>query len=67
VKQLKAAIELEPHFAQPYFVLARVFDNSGFHEEALSNYEQFLARSSLTSAERTWVQTRVTELRQPAP
>ena len=67
VKQLKAAIELEPHFAQPYFVLARVFDNSGFHEEALSNYEQFLARSAVTRTERTWVQTRVTELRQPAP
>ena len=67
VKQLKAAIELEPYFAQPYFVLARVFDNSGFQEEALSNYEQFLARSALTRTERTWVQTRVTELRQPAP
>ncbi len=67
VKQLKAAIELEPHFAQPYFVLARVFDSSGFHEEAISNYEQFLARSALTRTERTWVQTRVTELRRPAP
>lgn len=67
VAQLELAIELEPYFAQPYFVLARVFDHSGFHEKALSNYEQFLARSSLARAERTWVQTRVNELRPPAP
>ena len=43
--QLEKAIELEPHFAEPYFVLAGVLERRGDASGALARYRQFLDRA----------------------
>ena len=60
---LERAIELEPYFAQPYFLLARLLDLSEFSEEAITRYEQYLQRSARRMSERQWVEARLASLR----
>jgi tetratricopeptide (TPR) repeat protein len=64
---LERAIELEPFFAQPYFLLARLLDHAGFTDEAIARYEAFLQRAALMMTERELAQARVAALRAPAP
>jgi Tfp pilus assembly protein PilF len=67
VEELKRAVELEPWFAQPYYVLGRLYDHAGFTEQALAQYDAFLSRAPQQLDERDWVETRLKELRVPAP
>ena len=67
VEELKRAVELEPWFAQPYYVLGRLYDHAGFTEQALAQYDSFLARAARQLDERDWVEARLKELRVPAP
>lgn len=67
VTELQRAIELEPWFAQPYYVLGRLFDHAGFTDQAVAQYDAFLARAPRELAERQWVDARLKELRTPAP
>ena len=44
IPHLRRAIELEPHFAPPYFYLGRMLERKGSNE-ALDQYERFVARA----------------------
>ena len=44
IPHLRKAIELEPYFAPPYFVLGALLETKGSNE-ALDRYEQFVARA----------------------
>lgn len=48
--QFKAAVEHEPYYAQPYLMLARLYDASGMTTSALDHYEAFVARAQDTEA-----------------
>jgi tetratricopeptide (TPR) repeat protein len=67
VTELQRAIELEPWFAQPYYVLGRLFDHAGFTDQAVAQYDAFLARAPRGLDEGQWVEARRKELRTPAP
>ena len=67
VQALERAIELEPYFAHPYFLLARLLDHSGFLDEALVKYDEFMQRAPMDMPEREWTQARAATLRAPAP
>lgn len=60
---LERAIELEPYFAQPYFLLARLLDLAEFSDQAIARYEQYLQRSARGMPEREWVEGRLAALR----
>ena len=45
VDQLETAIRLEPHFAEPYYVLADVHERRGSVTDAMLRYRQFLDRA----------------------
>ena len=58
--ELKKSIELAPHFAEPYFLIARVYDVAEFFPQALEHYDGFLARASTRHQARTFAQQRRT-------
>ncbi|HEU4454909.1 MAG TPA: hypothetical protein VFR81_17735, partial [Longimicrobium sp.] len=58
---LRRAVEVEPHFAAPWLVLARVLELGG-KPEAVEAYRGFLARASRDDQQRAAVEARVAEL-----
>ena len=60
--QFQKAIEADPFFASPYFMLALVFDSEGKAREALASYRAFLARASQTDPRRKEAEDHVREL-----
>jgi tetratricopeptide (TPR) repeat protein len=57
--QLRKAIEADPYFAAPYYVLGQVLDALGKLDEASAQYKTFLARSSLQDLRRKEAEERV--------
>jgi tetratricopeptide (TPR) repeat protein len=45
-EQFRKATELEPWFAGPYYMLARIYDASGMEAEATQSYRAFVARAA---------------------
>ena len=62
--QLRKAIELDPDFAQPHFVLADVLQGSGRRAEALKEFETFLALAAAVDPRRDEASQMVDLLRQ---
>jgi Tfp pilus assembly protein PilF len=60
--QLRKAIEVDPVYASPYFMLALVLDSQGKTAEALASYRAFLARASQTDPRRKEAEDHVREL-----
>jgi tetratricopeptide (TPR) repeat protein len=50
-QQFKKAVELDPDYAAPYFVLARLYDGSGMRQDAIDNYRGFLAHAGRSEAQ----------------
>jgi len=50
VELLKRASEAEPFFLPPHFTLARLYDQSGFAEDAIKEYQTFLRLAPRTMA-----------------
>ncbi|HEX7119384.1 MAG TPA: tetratricopeptide repeat protein [Longimicrobiales bacterium] len=61
-RELRRAIELEPHFAAPYRVLGAVLERMGRRAEAVQQYREYLDRSSRSSPDRSRVEQRLTAL-----
>ncbi|HEX6533694.1 MAG TPA: tetratricopeptide repeat protein [Gemmatimonadaceae bacterium] len=61
--QFRKAIELEPYYAAPYQYLARILDARGRPDEAIPQYEAFLARAPKREPFVGWVRDRVLTLR----
>lgn len=60
--QYRKAIEADPVFASPYFMLGLVLDSQGKGRDALAMYRAFLARASHTDARRKEAEDHVREL-----
>jgi tetratricopeptide (TPR) repeat protein len=60
--QLRKAIEVNPVFAAPYHVLGLVLDGQGRGNEALVQFQTFLARASQSDSRRKEAEERVREL-----
>jgi tetratricopeptide (TPR) repeat protein len=61
-EQFKKAAELDPDYSAPYFVLARLYDGSGMHDQALEQYRGYLAHAGRTEAQVDAVRQRVEQL-----
>jgi predicted Zn-dependent protease len=57
--QLLKAIEADPYYAAPYYVLGQVLDAQAKPDEALTQYKTFLARSSQQDLRRKEAEERV--------
>ena len=57
--QLVKAIEADPYYAAPYYVLGQVLDAQAKPDEALTQYKTFLARSSQQDLRRKEAEERV--------
>lgn len=64
--ELAKAVELEPHFAAPYFVLGALHEQSGMRDQALEHYRSFLARAARDDAQRAAATGRVAALQNAA-
>jgi cytochrome c-type biogenesis protein CcmH/NrfG len=60
---LKKAIELEPYYAMPHVMLGRIYDASGFTDDAIAAYQGFLARASRNDPQREFAERRVAALK----
>ena len=60
--QLRAAIHADTDYALPYAVLGQAAEQRHDTSHALSNYREFLARSSRGAPERGWVSEHITRL-----
>jgi tetratricopeptide (TPR) repeat protein len=60
--QLNTAIEVDPHYAAPYYLLASVREVQGQNREALELWKAFVARASSTAPELADAKQRVAEL-----
>ena len=60
--QLRKALELDPVFAAPHFVLAQVLEHAKRPTDALGEYRAFLARSGKGDPRRAEAEARVTAL-----
>ena len=65
VPELKRVIESEPWFADPYLLLARLYDASELHEDARTLYRGFLSRSRRTDSQRAFAADRLATLGSP--
>jgi Flp pilus assembly protein TadD len=65
-RELKRAQALEPCFALPYFLLARLYDASEMQEEASAQYASFLSRGARMMQEYGIATTRLAALRASA-
>ena len=61
--QLQQAVALEPWYAEPRMLLARLYEASDMADLATKEYEAFLARSTQTDLQRAFAQERVTVLK----
>ena len=46
LREFRKANELNPDYAEPYFVIARMYDGSDMYDEALEQYRGFAARAA---------------------
>jgi tetratricopeptide (TPR) repeat protein len=60
--QLGKAIEADPDYASPYFMLGLVLDSEGKGTEALTRYQAFLAHASLADPRRKEAEEHIREL-----
>jgi Tfp pilus assembly protein PilF len=59
--QFLKAIEINPHFAQPYLYLAQELEKTDL-ATAVASYDTFLLRSARSDSLRTWVEERLRKL-----
>ncbi len=64
--ELQKAVELDPYYAAPHYLLALMHDQSEMPQEALEHYRHFLARAANDDPNRARVEARVAELSRPA-
>jgi Tfp pilus assembly protein PilF len=50
LEQLKRAATLEPYYAEPRFLLALIYDNSDYKEDAIANYTEFVRMTRKSDA-----------------
>jgi tetratricopeptide (TPR) repeat protein len=62
VAELKRAAELEPYYAAPHLMLARLYDSSGMAPEALEHYRAYVARAARADAGYANAQERIAAL-----
>jgi len=62
VAHLRKAVELEPYYPLPYYVLGRLGESLRRRDQALDDYRAFLARASQRHSRRDEVIHRVTDL-----
>lgn len=62
VAQLRKAVELEPYYPLPYYVLGRLGEALRRRDQALDDYRAFLARASQRHSRRDEVVRRVADL-----
>ena len=67
VAQLKKAIELNPYYPLPHYLLALLNDQSQVVPEALDHYRHFLDRAPRDDPRRANAEARVAALSAPAP
>lgn len=60
--QLRKSIELDPVFAAPYFALGHALDGEGKPNDAVGQYQAFLAHASQQDMRRAEAQARITTL-----
>jgi tetratricopeptide (TPR) repeat protein len=46
VAEFKRAAQLEPYYAEPHLMMARLYDSSGMAQEAVGDYRAFVARAA---------------------
>lgn len=61
-EQLRRSIDLDPVFASPYLALGHALDGQGKPNDALPQYQAFLARASQMDPRRAEAQGRITAL-----
>ena len=66
-EDIKKAIEVNPHFAGPYFALAQVLDSRRKPADALAQYRAFLARTSRADPRRAEAEDRIRMLEAAPP
>lgn len=64
-QQLRKAIELEPYYAAPYQLLARILDAHAHKAEAIQTYQTYLAHAALSDPQYAWTKGRIAYLEQP--
>ena len=62
VQELQAAIDADPYYASPYYLLGRADEAMGSAALALQAYRDFLAHAAVTDSRWGWVTLRVGEL-----
>jgi Tfp pilus assembly protein PilF len=62
VGEFKRAAELEPYYAEPHLMLARLYDSSGMAQEALDGYRAYVARAARDDAGYANAQERIASL-----
>lgn len=63
VQELQAAVDADPYYASPYYLLGRTHEAMGAAELALQAYQDFLAHAAVTDSRWGWTTLRVGELR----
>jgi tetratricopeptide (TPR) repeat protein len=66
-KHVKRAMELDPYYALPKFIYARLLESADFGEEAVVAYKEFLAVAARSHPRRVEAETRLAALSKPAP
>ncbi len=67
VAELRKAIELDPYYATPHYLLALLNDGSQVVPEALDHYRHFLSLAPRDDARRANAEARLAALSAPAP
>jgi tetratricopeptide (TPR) repeat protein len=60
--EFKRAAELEPYYATPHLMMARLYDSSGMPQEALDNYRAYVTRAARDDAGYANAQERIAAL-----
>ncbi|HET7229132.1 MAG TPA: tetratricopeptide repeat protein [Longimicrobium sp.] len=66
VAELSRAIELDPYFAEPHYLLAALNDQAQIPEDAAAHYRHFMERAARDDARRATAQQRLAALDAPA-
>lgn len=64
-QQLRKAIELEPHYAAPYQLLARILDAHAHKADAIQMYQTYLAHAAQSDPQYEWTKGRIAYLELP--
>lgn len=64
---LQRVIADEPWYAEPYVLMARLYEASDLAADAIATYQAFLARSTKDDRQRPFAEQRLAALRGPAP